>query len=59
MKVILMKLNLIEAPDDDDKTQPIAPQRTSLVDKLFEQLYLLELSEEEMILGELDNSEFE
>jgi RNA polymerase sigma-54 factor len=45
------KLN--RSSDDDDKTQPIAPQRTSLVDKLFEQLYLLELSEEEMILGEL------
>ncbi len=45
------KLN--RSGDDDDKTQPIAPQRTSLIDKLFDQLYLLELTEEEIILGEL------
>jgi len=39
--------------DDDDKTRPIAPSRTSLIDNLFDQLHLLDLTEEEIIVGEL------
>lgn len=39
--------------DDEDKSQIIAPQRTSLTEKLIDQLHLLELSEEETILGEV------
>ncbi len=41
------------SPDDDDKTQPLAPSRTSLTEKLMDQLHLLDLTEEEMILGEV------
>ena len=41
------------SPDDDDKTQPLAPSRTSLTEKLLVQLHLLDITEEEMILGEV------
>lgn len=37
---------------DEEKIQPIAPQRISLRENLIEQLLMLALSEEEMILGE-------
>lgn len=38
---------------DDDKTQPITPARTTLIDNLMDQLHMLDLSEEERILGEV------
>ncbi len=41
------------SPDDDDKIQPLAPQRISMKDHLFEQLHLQDFTEEEMILGEI------
>lgn len=41
------------SPDDDDKTQPLAPSRTSLTDRLMDQLHLLDLTEDEMIVGEV------
>lgn len=37
---------------DEEKIQPITPQRKSLRESLIEQLHMLDLSEEEMILGE-------
>lgn len=37
---------------DDEKFYPVAPQKRSLRDSLIEQLHMLDLSEEEMILGE-------
>ncbi|MBI9071823.1 MAG: RNA polymerase factor sigma-54 [Melioribacteraceae bacterium] len=39
--------------DDDDKTQPLAPQRVSLRENLIDQLHMLDLTEEQMILGEV------
>jgi RNA polymerase sigma-54 factor len=39
--------------DDDDITQPLAPSKTSLAELLMEQLHLLDLVEDEMILGEV------
>ncbi|MBU1679714.1 MAG: RNA polymerase factor sigma-54 [Bacteroidetes bacterium] len=41
------------SPDDNDKIRPVAPSRVSLTEKLMDQLHLLELSEEETILGEV------
>ncbi|MBN1302696.1 MAG: RNA polymerase factor sigma-54 [Melioribacteraceae bacterium] len=41
------------SPDDDDKTQPIAPSRVSLTERLMDQLHLLDLTEEQTILGEV------
>jgi RNA polymerase sigma-54 factor len=37
---------------DEEKTRPIAPQRKSLRELLIDQLHMLELSENETILGE-------
>jgi len=37
---------------DDDRTQPIAPARESLSEKLIEQLHMLDLREDLIILGE-------
>lgn len=41
-----------KSPDDDDHTHPVAPHRISLREQLIEQLHMLDLAEEEMILGE-------
>jgi RNA polymerase sigma-54 factor len=41
-----------KSADDDDKSQPISPAKKTLTEKLFEQLHMLDLSEDEMILGE-------
>lgn len=38
--------------NDEEKIQPIAPQRKSMRENLIDQLHMLDLSEEEMILGE-------
>ncbi len=40
-----------KSPDEDD-SRPIAPARGTLTEKLLEQLHLLDLSKDEMILGE-------
>lgn len=45
------KLN--RSPDDDDKMEPIAPSRVSLTEHLYDQLYLLDLTPEETVLGEM------
>lgn len=37
---------------DDEQTQPIAPQRTTLREQLVEQLNMLDLSDEEVVIGE-------
>lgn len=37
---------------DEEHTQPIAPQRTTLKELLVEQLHMLDLTEEELIIGE-------
>jgi RNA polymerase sigma-54 factor len=42
----------INRSQDEEKIQPIAPQRKSLRDNLVDQLHMLDLSEEETILGE-------
>jgi len=41
-----------KSPNDDNKSQPISPAKTTLTEKLFEQLHMLDLTEDEMILGE-------
>lgn len=41
------------SPDDDDRSHPIAPSRDTLTEKLIEQLHLLDLTEPQMILGEV------
>ncbi|MBU1095604.1 MAG: RNA polymerase sigma-54 factor [Ignavibacteriae bacterium HGW-Ignavibacteriae-2] len=41
------------SPDDDDKIRPVAPSRTTLTEKLFDQLHLLELTEEQTMLGDV------
>jgi len=46
------EIRINKSPDDDDKTQPISPAKTSLNERLYEQLHMLDISEEEMILGE-------
>lgn len=37
---------------DEEQTQPIAPQRKSFRESLVEQIHMLDLSEEELIIGE-------
>ncbi len=37
---------------DDDQTHPVAPQRTTLRELLINQLHMLDLSDEEVIIGE-------
>jgi RNA polymerase sigma-54 factor len=44
--------NINHSPDDDDHAGPVAPARTTLRELLVEQLHMLDLSEDEMILGE-------
>lgn len=46
------EIRINKSPDDDDKTMPISPAKTSLSERLFEQLHMLEISEDETILGE-------
>lgn len=41
-----------KSPGDDDKTQPLAPAHGTLTEKLIEQLYLTNLSDDDIILGE-------
>ncbi len=40
------------SPDDDEKMQPIAPSRVSMREQLMEQLHMLDLTEEQLIVGE-------
>ncbi len=47
------EIRMNKSPDDDDRVYPVAPSRRTLSDKLLEQFYLLDLSEEQMVLGEL------
>jgi RNA polymerase sigma-54 factor len=42
----------INRSQDEEKIQPIAPQRKSLRDNLIDQIHMIDLSEEETILGE-------
>ncbi|MBX3009450.1 MAG: RNA polymerase factor sigma-54 [Melioribacteraceae bacterium] len=42
----------INRSNDEEKLQPLAPQRKSLRENLIDQLHMLNLSEEETILGE-------
>ena len=37
---------------DEEQTQPIAPQRVSLKEQLIDQLHMLDLSENDLIIGE-------
>lgn len=46
------EIERINRSRDDDKIQPIAPQRKTLREALVDQLTMLDLSEEETILGE-------
>ena len=41
-----------KSPDDDNKLQPIAPSRTTMRELLLDQLYMLNLNDNEMALGE-------
>lgn len=41
-----------KSPDDEDKTYPVAPSKVSLRELLVDQLHMLDLTEEETILGE-------
>ena len=42
----------INRSNDEEKIQPLAPQRKSLRENLIDQLHMLNMSEEETILGE-------
>ena len=42
-----------KSPDDDDKTHPIAPMKISNTERLLEQVHMLDLPEEQIILGEV------
>ncbi len=42
----------INRSNDEEKVHPIAPQRKSLRDNLIDQLHMLDLGEDQMILGE-------
>jgi RNA polymerase sigma-54 factor len=42
----------INRSSDEEKIHPIAPQRRSLRDSLIDQLHMLDLTEDQMILGE-------
>lgn len=46
------ELDRINRSSDDEKIYPVAPQRKTLRDSLIDQLHMLDLTEEEMILGE-------
>jgi RNA polymerase sigma-54 factor len=46
------ELTRLNKSQDDDKIQPVAPQKKSLRENLVEQLRMLDLSEEQTILGE-------
>jgi RNA polymerase sigma-54 factor len=41
------------SPDDDDKSRPIAPAKTSVTDNLLDQLHLMDEPRELRILGEM------
>lgn len=41
-----------KSPDDDEKARPLAPAHGTLTEKLIEQLYLSDLTEDEIRLGE-------
>ncbi len=41
------------SPDDEDKVHPQSPVRVSLQERLLEQLHMLDLPEEQIILGEV------
>jgi len=42
----------INKSQDEEKIQPIAPQRKSLRESLIDQIHMIDFSEEETILGE-------
>jgi len=44
--------SLNRSGDDDDSSRPVAPARTTLRELLIEQLHMLDLTENELILGE-------
>lgn len=46
------ELDRINRSSDDEKIYPVAPQRKTLRDSLIDQLHMLDLTEDEMILGE-------
>lgn len=46
------EIRINKSPDDDDKSQPISPSKTTLSEKLLEQLHMLDLNEDEIVLGE-------
>ncbi|MFA3783670.1 RNA polymerase factor sigma-54 [Melioribacteraceae bacterium 4301-Me] len=45
-------LDKLNRSKDEEKSRPLAPQKKSLRESLIDQLYMLELTEEETILGE-------
>ena len=47
-----MELDRLNRRPDEDHIQPIAPQRKTLRENLVDQLHMLDLTEEETILGE-------
>lgn len=46
------ELDRINRSSDDEKIYPVAPQRKTLRDSLIDQLHMLDITEDEMILGE-------
>lgn len=38
---------------DEDKTEPVAPSRETLIEGLIDQVHMLDLSEEEIVVGEM------
>lgn len=43
----------INKSPDEDKSDPIAPARETLIENLIEQLHMLDITEEEIIVGEI------
>jgi len=41
------------SPDEDDKMHPVAPAKRTLTEILIDQLHMLDISDEEIILGEV------
>ncbi|MFH1196669.1 MAG: RNA polymerase factor sigma-54 [bacterium] len=47
------EVRINKSPDDDDKTYPLAPSKSTLRDNIADQLHMLDLPENLIILGEI------
>lgn len=49
----LDEIRMNKSPDDEDDVRPVAPEKVTLGETLLDQLHMLDLTEEEMIFGEM------